>query len=285
MLIRRVIDRLSCDLAGFFVHVDAKSDIGEFAAVRRPNVIAAERRIPVYWGEFSGVEATLVLMRQALAAPQRYDYFVYISGSDYPLRNKKYVLEFFQENRGTEFINLVEMPSLEAGKPLSRINTIRYPSTHRVLRLASRVLAKVGYAQRDYRRYLQNVKPFSGHTWWALTREACQYLVNFEQANPHFAQFFKDTFAPDEMFFHTILGNSPFKSKVRRNLWFEDWSAAGSHPALIGAGHLARFKARPQILVDDVYGAGEVLFARKFSDNSLEIIQQLDEIADQDERK
>src|SRR5581483_151163 len=179
-------------------------------------------------------------------------------------------------HRGTEFINLVKMPSVEAGKPISRLNTVRFPSTRPALRLISRAAAKAGFGRRDYRKYLGTLEPYAGHTWWTLSRAACEYLSNFERQNPRITAFFRNSFAPDEMFFHTILGNSPFRSKARRNLHFEDWSNAGSHPVTIGEHHLAQFEAEDKVFMHDVYGRGEVLFARKFSALDEQVLQQLD---------
>src|SRR5581483_7661547 len=98
-LVRRVIDRLAGDDAAFFIHVDAKSDAAPFASLRGPKVSLLERRVPVYWGEFTQVEATLLLIREALAASERYDYFAFISGSDYPLCGRDYIHQFLDAHR------------------------------------------------------------------------------------------------------------------------------------------------------------------------------------------
>jgi hypothetical protein len=171
----------------------------------------------------------------------------------------------------------VKMPNAEAGKPISRINTLRIPSERPVRRLLVRILAKLGLAQRDYRKYLGSLEPYSGHTWWTLTREACQYIIDFEKSNQSVVRYFEDTFAPEEMFFHTILGNSPFRSRVRRNLVYEDWSARGSHPAMINEKHIAFLATQEKVNLSDAYGSGELLFARKFSDDNLDMVRKIEE--------
>lgn len=271
------MNRLLCDDCSFFVHIDRKSDLNEFTDIKGKNVFFCEKRIPVHWAEFSGVRAVLLLIRQALAAPQKHDYFVLFSGSEYPLQSREYVHKFFEANRGAEFMSIVKMPSAAAGKPISRINTLRIQSDRPVYRYIVRVLARLGFARRDYRKHLGNLEPYSGHTWWALTREACQYISDFEEGSPQIAGFFENTFAPEETFFHTILGNSPFKSRMRRNLIYEDWSALGGHPAMINEKHIASFEAQERVTLDDAYGFGEVLFARKFSDENLQMVDKLEE--------
>jgi hypothetical protein len=275
-LIQKTVERLAGANVSFYIHLDAKSDLARFASLKAQNVFFTNQRIPVFWAEFSGIEAILILIREALAAAECPDYLVLLSGSEYPLRGGKYIQEFFATNRGQEFMTLVKMPNEEAGKPLSRINTLRFPVRRPVWRFVFRALAKLGLAQRNYKRYFGTLEPYSGHTWWALTREACQYIVDFKERDRKLTEFFQNAFAPEETFFHTILGNSPFKSRMRRNLVFEDWSAGGGHPAMISEPHLAFFEGQAGVCVQDHHGPGELLFARKFSDETLGLTERID---------
>jgi hypothetical protein len=284
-LIKRVVERLSCEDSSFFVHVDGKSELRQFDAIRTENVFFTHTRIPVYWAEFSGVEAILLLIRHALSAPQRYDYLVLMSGSEYPLRSREYIHNFFELNAGVEFITMVKMPSEKAGKPLSRINTWRFPSTRPCSRFAFRLLAKVGLATRDYRKSFGALDPYSGHTWWALSADACHYLLNFRDRDTKLARFFENAFAPEETYLQTILGNSPFRSRVRRNLVFEDWSSGGGHPAMIAEQHLSFFEAQEAVSVQDLHGPGELLFARKLADDRLHLAERIDKMIERKERR
>lgn len=280
-LLQRVVRKLSTRDSAFFIHIDQKSNIDQFSQIRGENIFFTTKRIPVYWAEFTGIEAILILMQEALATDQRYEYMVLLSGSDYPLRSAGYIEKFFSDNRGGEFISLVKVPA--PGKPLSRMNTLRFPSTKPVRRFLMRALAKVGLATRDYRRHLPGLEAYSGNTWWALSRAACQYIVEFHRKNPHVADFFRNMFAPEEAFFHTILGNSPLRLHVKRNVLFEDWSAEGAHPEMIGENHLAFFESLDRVSVNDAFGDGELLFARKFSDESLIPLQRIDEMIERKE--
>jgi hypothetical protein len=89
-------------------------------------------------------------------------------------------------------------------------------------------------------------------------------------------KYFKNVYLPDESFFHTIVGNSEFANKVRRNLTFADWSRPGGGPALIDMNHLHTFAKTDVILMDDFYGRGELLFARKFPDDSSQLTEFID---------
>ena len=270
LLFKRTVAALSSENAGLFVHVDKKSNVAPFLESENEGVSFTEPRLPVYWGEFSQVEATLLLMRDALWSERSYDYLVFLQGGTYPLRSARYLEHFFEANRGCEFMNLALMPA--PGYPLSKINVVRFPSDKPFRRLAARVLAKFGFSKRDYRDHLREVKPFAGHACWALSRAACEYLVAF-------AAYFRNTFAPDESFFHTILGNSPFRARAKKNLVYADWSESiGHHPAALEESQVQFFEGQDEVLIDDEWGVGEMLFARKFSDDRLDLIDRIDQM-------
>lgn len=275
-LLKRAIGKLSSQRSAFFIHVDLKTDIREFSSVSGDNVSFSGQRVPVYWGEFSQVEATTLLIRQATKCPASFDYFVFMQGSDYPLRSSGYIERFLENNRGGEFINLVRMPA--PGFPLSKINRLRYPSDRPVLRFATRALAKLGLAERDWRKYMGELQPYSGSAWWALSRNACEYILEFAENNPHVEKYFRNTFTSDEMFFHTILGNSPLRPQARRSLVYADWSLSRAHPAMLNREHIMFFEAQEKVWVEDEWGPGEMLFARKFSDDSLDLLDQIDDM-------
>jgi hypothetical protein len=131
---------------------------------------------------------------------------------------------------------------------------------------------------------LGNLAPYGGSTWWAITRSAAQYLLDFTLSHPRLANFFKHTLASDEFLIHIILGNSPYMKNVEKSLTFTDWSAGGKHPAWIGEKHLEVFQSSLSIIHENAYGQGEVLFARKFSAESAEIVDQLDKIIQEKDR-
>jgi hypothetical protein len=276
-LLERAIGALSSKGCAFFIHIDRKSDIRKFSGIGGGNIFLSEPRRPVYWAEFSNVEAEIQLIRQALDSSGNYDYLVFMQGSDYPLRSGKYIQSFLDKNRGWEFMSLVRMPA--PGFPLSKINTIRYTSDKPIRRFAFRVMARLGLAQRDWRKYLEKLEPFAGDACWALSRNACRHILDFDATNPHVSNYFRNTLVPEESFFHTILGNSSFLPRIRRNLHFRDWPAnQRDHPAMLNEEHVKFFESQEKISVEDEWGSGELLFARKFSDDSLGLVERIDKM-------
>lgn len=276
-LLRRAIETLSTPQCGFFVHVDKKSDIRAFATITGSNITFCEPRIPVYWSEYTQIDATLLMLRQALASSTGYDYFVFLQGSVYPLRSGAYIQAFLEENRHFEFMNLVRMPA--PGYQLHKINKLYYPSSQPIRRLGAKLLRTLGLAKRDFRQHLGKLDPYAGHACWALSREACQHILAFVTSYPHVCAYFRHTWVPEESFFHTILGNSPFHPRIRKLPVYADWSKSiGLHPAMLNDEHVAFFQAHEKVWVEDEWGSGEMLFARKFSDERLDLVDRVDEM-------
>jgi hypothetical protein len=278
--LQRLVKALSSRSSAFFLHIDRKSNLGDFSNLNGETVYVSRERIPVYWGDFSQVEAVLILLRLALAEQIRFDYFVLLSGTDYPLQPVSYIDRFFESNSGKEFMNIVQLPCEAAGKPISRLTTYQpSPGDSQPARVMRKLLVTAGVipAERDYKPYLRNLVPYGGSTWWALSREACEYIQRFIDNEPEVVNFFKHTICPDESFFQTIIGNSPYKARTQRNLTYADWSSGGPNPAYLTETHLEFLTATASIVLDDVYGTGEILFARKFSDEAEEIVLRLDQ--------
>ena len=83
---------------------------------------------------------------------------------------------------------------------------------------------------------------------------------------------------PEESFFQTILGNSPFACRIRKLFVYADWPSLGAHPAMLDDKHLRFFEAHEKVWIDDEWGSGEMLFARKFSDDDLRLVERTEEM-------
>ena len=150
------------------------------------------RRVPVYWGQWQLVEATINLIREALANDRDYEYMVLLSGSCYPIRSKEYIQWLLTESHGDEFMNASQMPNAAGGKSMSRLDRFYIRSDQSKLECCrgvasaflSRpksgwVLTREGWLSRDWRRVFGSVVPYGGSTWWALTGDACRYIDDF----------------------------------------------------------------------------------------------------------
>jgi len=277
-IVHRLINSIDSDGCIFFLHIDKKSDLAAFF-INKSNIVFIKERLEIGWGDFSVLSAIISLLHEAFTYPEKFDYFILLSGSDYPIRSAHYIENYFEQNQGKEFINCVQMPNIGAGKPLSRLTDFKITNND------SPIVKKVIYSllryglipKRNYTKGLGGLIPYGGSTWWALSREACSYVLFFTNSHPSFYNFFRRTHMSDEMYFQTILANSPYKTAICHNLTYTDWSAGGPHPAIIQKEHLIFFTQKEKLIVEDHYGKGEVLFARKFSEENIGLLDELDE--------
>ncbi|HEY0603901.1 MAG TPA: DUF6065 family protein [Herpetosiphonaceae bacterium] len=273
----RLVHALDDQHARIYAHIDQKSDILPFQAhVPADRVRFIRNRIPVYWSEYSTAEAILNLIAEALDHDPRLEYLCLLSGADYLLQSASYIQHFLTRRRGTEFINLLPMPNPTMGKPIERLTEYLFRQDQ-AEKLAKRLkVSQLPVFSRDYRTYLGELQPYGGSTWWTLSRAACEYLLRFVAENPRVVKFFKHTLFPEEGLFQTIIGNSPFRMQVAHNLTYNDWTRpAPPYPAIIDEQHLRQVFAAPVVVADDAFGTGDLLFARKFPDDSQRLVAQL----------
>jgi hypothetical protein len=281
--LRRLVEAVQDDWTQIYVHIDKKAELARFTrAIDLSRVTFIPDRVSACWGGFSLVQATLNLMAAARHGSTAPDWYALISGADYPIRSNRAIRDCLHAS-DREHISLIEMPSADGRKPLDRLERLhfehacgRYVPQRVLLTQTNRLLEK--YYKRDYRRVLGDIKPYAGSQWWVLSREAVDNILSFVETNPQLVRFYRHTLIPDEMFFHTILGNSPFRSKAARNLTFANWTEAFSrNPRPITPEHVAEF-ADPDFYLDDIEGVGPCFFARKFTSRNRDLLDRIDEI-------
>lgn len=288
----RLIDALNTDGVHFFVHIDNKADIVLFKQyIKADNVYFLPKRRTVGWGDFSAVEATLDLLRLALVHRIEFSYFCLLSGSDYPVQSNQYIHNFFEKKSGGEFISLVEIPNAELNKSLDRLNTYKFPNNVKnlfLLKLIMRLnefLRSSKLIQRDHQKVFGGLKPFAGSQWWALTRPAVVYTLDFIESHPGVVNYFRNTFIPDEMFFQTIIGNSPFSKNVKYSLTYVNWPKVHAiSPKEISLEQIKDLFLNVNIGVQEGQKNARYLFARKFPDKSESITRQIDQLTDRQDK-
>jgi len=117
------------------------------------------------------------------------------------------------------------------------------------------------------------LKIYHGSTWWALTQATVNYVLEFTDANPKFVKFFRTSWCPEEAYIPTIIGNSDIKNNCKTNLTYMDWSTEPA-PALLSFDHICLFSKQKEF--DGVYGKYSPFFARKFRDDSHELITEIE---------
>jgi hypothetical protein len=266
--LERLIGALDAPGVGFFIHIDARSEPPpglEQRLAGRGNVVFAPRRA-VWWGGWSHTAAILSLMELSVASGE-WDYHVILSGADYPIRSNETI--FGTLASGGEFINAA--PGFRPGKPESRVSRYWFDGFDRrriggprawLTRAAEIALRGLGIRKRRYP--FETV--FSGVVWSALSGACVRWMLDYVVTHPRYVRFFRTALVPEEMFFATLVGASPFAADIRGTLTFMDWDHTSASPPRIGSRHLDRLAP----------GATDRLFARKFDDASGDVLDHID---------
>ncbi len=284
--LHRLINALDGEHASFFIHIDKKVAISPFVRMlgSRKNVRFLGRRQRITWGGFSVVQATLSLMREALNDASICDYFVLLSGQDYPIKSNKFLLDHLDKHRGREFINYVRI----RGKPFLewKINMF-WPNErfviNRILHRTRRLMLLRSVQMFLFRRggFPVGYEPCIGAQWWALTRECVRYILCFVEKCNYFLDFYRYVHSPDEGFFHTIVINSNYGRNCGPEASYTTWP--GSSYRIAVGGYLITYfrgtRGHADVLDEadfSILRDSPCLFARKFSSSkSLRLIDEI----------
>jgi hypothetical protein len=257
------------------IHWDRKQPIGEEWADRigaMPTVHTFSRRFRVNWGSTRHLQVILFLAREALK-DHGIDRVHTITGSDRPVLSANAMDHFFQQKADREFMELFPLPTDRwEGGGLQRL-TLFHPLDHLDVRRTwhSRLRNYFIKAQRTLgvQRSLKALPPlYGGSTWWSLTGQCVRWMLMRIDERPQLLKSFRMTHVPEEIFFQTMIMDSPFAGRVvNDNLRYIDWRMRNGHePAILDLSDL------PKIL-----SSGK-LFARKLEHPiSTELIAQLRE--------
>ena len=105
-LLSRLVGRLDDPNSNIYIHVDKKSQQlvhaeDELKMQVKHSKVVFIPRIKVTWGGYSQIQCELNLRN---SVKDKNEYYHFLSGHDYPLTDMRSFLEFFESNRGMEFI-------------------------------------------------------------------------------------------------------------------------------------------------------------------------------------
>ncbi len=229
-------------------------------------VTFVRRRVRVYWGGWSQVEATLRLMQCAMTKDRTLARFALISGACYPLKSNETLRDYLLCDE-REHISAFPMPDGARDKPLTRLTRWHLQRGLRGTGIGARAARLVNDALRVLPpRRLAGLVPYAGSSWFVLTRDAVATILERVETDRRFVSFFRYSHCPDESFFQTLLASSALRERIAGSLTFADWSPCIEQPSLIREDHLPR-------LLD---GSQELFFARKFSSRNAHLLDRID---------
>lgn len=262
----RMLDVLNEDNNTFYIHIDKK--VSEDYMPAQSNVKVILERLDINWGGFRMVEATLALMEYGITHSPNADYYILLSGVDYLIRSKEFLNELLQE--GKEYIDIAPVPI--PYKPIERYQHYFFDFKRRDAKLYNPLLLTEILLKKLKIKREAPFKIYAGTQWFALTHGCVGYILETIAKDSRYVNFFKYTLVPDEAFFQTIIGNSPFYKNAASSLTYTDWEVPAP-PATIEDRHIDFLKTH--IEFNDEYGRRYPYFARKFNDDSESVLKRI----------
>lgn len=274
----RLIGALRTPHCSFFVHIDAKADPEPFhrAVGDWPDVTFLDRRYAIYWGGFGQVLATLALLTAAKEHDPSIERFSLLSGADFPIKTTSQILSEFSSTQ--EFLRIDrKLDPHQRGPHHSNISVHWFvgnvdPHLHAL----SGRCERTPYEGLDF---------YHGSQWWALTRECVDYILEFVKSHSDYLSFFKTALRPHEIFFHSIVKQSPFADRVTHDMD----KAADPYLYMLSDEHGSHYidwhvasGTVPKVLELEDLGPlleSNCLFARKFHEQrSQELLARLEHV-------
>jgi hypothetical protein len=278
----RLVRTLSAGGDAVVVHVDAKADQAPFEqhAPASTFVRYETDRVDIRWGSSSIMRAQLHLMRTALREVPEADYYWLVSGDSYPLQSVTDAKAYLTANHPAEYLNVIRMPRDDLDKPIYRLSHFRFDFDARDGKYRLFWMALNRLARRPWKHHFRDMPPQGGSSWFTLTREATQYIVDYLDQNPRFDRYVWHSGAPEEWLPHTLLENvSRFAARRHGALFWADFreTTAPPKPPPLDDAHIELLK---HLLVNP----GEMgfpdpsppLVARKFGLHSARIVDRVE---------
>ena len=213
------------------------------------------------WGSESLIDATLDLLRVAAQSPHAYYHL--ISGMDLPLRPQEEIHAFFANAGNREFVDW-KSDTISSAVFQDRLQTFHLfqnaRDRSRFLRELDRALLRLQAALGVNRLKRCTVRFQKGSQWFSITQAFAEYCLR--QA-PDYRPYFRFSKCADELFFQTILQNSPFQERravetyddEHATMRYIDWDRGSASSPYV-------FRAQD---LDAILQSG-MLFARKFDE-------------------
>lgn len=207
----------------FYVHLDKKCCIEISEIDSRAHTYKIYK---IYWGGIEHLKAFLFLLKEAHLARKKYDFYHLVTGQDF------YAIPFNKVDSllkaDTPYIDCFKLPLKNwwhGGLHILQYRTLS--SFFDVRNTYVKCIEKTfEFLQRilHIRRCLPNYSLWGGSVYCSLPNGAVEYCLNSIIAKDLMKRL-KNTTCGEEIFFQTVMMNSPYKDKlVNDNLRYIDWS-------------------------------------------------------------
>jgi len=247
------------------------------------NISFIHPHLQTEWGGFSLVKATVRALRLMYETPTSPDWFILLSGSDYPIKTASQILGDLAASSYDAHIHYEEIKyktyrhDIKMSIIWQKLCHERYCTKSFTFPLLNRLLVQNKLEirwehpllTRAFLPFSETLRCFAGSQWFCANRRSAEYIIDFHSQKTALASHYRNLMFADESYFQTILGNASHL-KLQNDEWhwrYVDWSTRSAHPKTLLIEDL------PSLLASSAH------FARKFDiDVDSTILDELDTI-------
>lgn len=252
----RLVNSRNTENTSFFIHINKMIDGETYNKFVKglshlKNVHFIKRNV-IYVFDFGHTEASIQGIKEIIESQIDFDYLILSTGQDYSIKSNHYIENYFRENAGKIFLDYMDNEVITDGLwPTRSADNINYwhvrlwklrfvfpgslnLSSHNRYCNSEETWYKILSFLWDgvvplfpfKRKFPEGFTPYRGSAYWCFPKDCVDYIYNFLNTNQgkEFANYFKYVDGPDEMFFQTLILNSPLKDRVvNDNLFFIDF--------------------------------------------------------------
>jgi hypothetical protein len=229
------------------------------------------------WGKFAVVTAALRTL-ELLYQKSTPDWFVLLSGSDYPTMPADQVIADLASCGGDALLDLREVPNTppDMSYPPPENPTLQHFGSAENLALAWRRYVgfnawvpiiragpRIGrhtmyfpFEMKRWSPFDTSFKCFYGDHWFSGNSKVAQILLKPTEKHLQLRHHLRRRVVPEECYYHSVLGNVPDLNIVRATRRYSKWLGGGAHPQAL------TFQDLPEIISSGAH------FSRKFEERA-----------------
>lgn len=245
------------------------------------NVLLVRPHLQTEWGGFSVVEATVQAIKLMYKVTDAPDWFVLLSGADYPIKTARQILGDLTSSSYDAYIQYEKITyqtykdDLEPNMLWLKNSYQRYCTKSFSFYYSNKYFAQLNIQislehpllTKPFLPYSKQLACFSGSQWFCANRKAAEYIIDFHEQRSVLTLHCGKVKHSEETYFQTILANAPHLKLKNDRRCYIDWSDGGCHPKILLMEDL------PNLLDSSAH------FARKFDINiDTNILDELDMI-------
>lgn len=218
------------------------------------NVRLVRPHVATKWGDFSCVEATIKALRLLYSGEDCPEWFVYLSGSDFPIKPASKILDDLKTGSFDGYIEHALVSEGDLAYPPDPSNLPRWrgnnwlkhchklycslrvdvPGISRYLKFSKRTIwLEHPIFTTGRLPFTAEFKCFAGEVWFSANHRCARRILDFYDNDRDVADHYRKTLVPEESYLQTVLANASDLKLSQDYLRYVDWTLGGSNPKIL----------------------------------------------------